>query len=329
MKNMPVLDMPLEELKKYRGTTPKPIDFDEFWDGELEKIHRFDGKYEVMRQQYAAEGIIVEELNFYAPDGSCINARITRPDRKGKFPVVFNFHGKSGDIGPVCATFHWNALGFAAVSMNCRSQMGKSDDRGYRGLLGQTGLIVRGLSEGRENLYYKDVFLDIVRLVDIVKSMPYCDEKRMYARGGSQGGGLSLVCAALCPQIRAIAVDYPFLSDYKRLYEMDLMANAYYELNDYLRNFCPCEGEERERMWNTLGYIDIQNFAPRVQADTLWFTGLLDPVCPPSTQFAAYNKLTCRKEMVVYTNHGHEGQWRTDDKAVQFIAGHPSVRQTM
>lgn len=29
---MPLVDMPLKELKKYRGTNPKPEDFDEYWD---------------------------------------------------------------------------------------------------------------------------------------------------------------------------------------------------------------------------------------------------------------------------------------------------------
>ena len=29
---MPLIDMPLEELKKYQGISPKPDDFDEYWD---------------------------------------------------------------------------------------------------------------------------------------------------------------------------------------------------------------------------------------------------------------------------------------------------------
>ena len=96
------------------------------------------------------------------------------------------------------------------------------------------------------------------------------------------------------------------------------------EIKEYVRCFCPCDDEERAKMWETLGYIDIQFLAPRIKADTLWFTGLMDNVCPPSTQFAAYNKITANKEMVIYTNHGHEGNWRTDDRAFQFIVNHPT-----
>ena len=214
------------------------------------------------------------------------------------------------------------AAGFAVVAMNCRSQSGDSNDLSDRGLLGQAGLIVRGLSEGREHLYYKDVYLDVVRLTDIIKAQPFCDKDKLFAHGGSQGGGLTVACAALCPEIVAAAPVYPFLSDYKRLYEMDLMKNAYDELGAYIRCFCPTEGEERDAMWTTLGYIDIQNFAPRIKADVLWFTGLMDNVCPPSTQYACYNKLSCKKDIVVYTNHAHEGNWRTDEAVLKFLTSY-------
>jgi predicted alpha/beta-fold hydrolase len=35
-------------------------------------------------------------------------------------------------------------------------------------------------------------------------------------------------------------------------------------------------------------------------------TGLMDTICPPSTQFAMYNKLTCEKSYVLYPDFGHE-----------------------
>lgn len=33
----------------------------------------------------------------------------------------------------------------------------------------------------------------------------------------------------------------------------------------------------------------------------------MDTICPPSTQFAAYNKIPGNKSMVVYPDYGHEG----------------------
>lgn len=39
---MPLLDMPLEELHTYRGTNPRPVDFDEFWDKSLKDAKAMD-----------------------------------------------------------------------------------------------------------------------------------------------------------------------------------------------------------------------------------------------------------------------------------------------
>jgi cephalosporin-C deacetylase-like acetyl esterase len=39
---------------------------------------------------------------------------------------------------------------------------------------------------------------------------------------------------------------------------------------------------------------------PRIRADVLIGTALMDQVCPPSTQFAAYNKIRSNKRMILY-----------------------------
>ena len=35
-------------------------------------------------------------------------------------------------------------------------------------------------------------------------------------------------------------------------------------------------------------------------------TGLMDTICPPSTQFAAYNKISSNKKHILYPDFGHE-----------------------
>ncbi len=75
---------------------------------------------------------------------------------------------------------------------------------------------------------------------------------------------------------------------------MDLAKDAYAELKDYFRAVDPQHLRERE-IFMKLGYIDIQNLAPRISAEVMMFVGLMDTVCPPSTQFAAYNKIEYEK----------------------------------
>ncbi len=35
---MPILDMPMEELRNYKGTNPCPQDFDEYWSRALKEL---------------------------------------------------------------------------------------------------------------------------------------------------------------------------------------------------------------------------------------------------------------------------------------------------
>lgn len=97
----------------------------------------------------------------------------------------------------------------------------------------------------------------------------------------------------------------PFLSDYKRVWDMDLDMNAYGELREYFRHFDPLHKREDEIFYR-LGYIDIQNLASRIKGEILWGIGLMDNICPPSTQFSAYNRIRSKKEMLIYPDFGHE-----------------------
>jgi cephalosporin-C deacetylase len=109
--------------------------------------------------------------------------------------------------------------------------------------------------------------------------------------GASQGGALSLACAALEPRVKRIAPVFPFLCDYRRVWEMDQAKAAYEELSLYFRAFDP-RHEREAAVFEKLGYIDVQHLAPRIRAEVLLYVSLMDAVCPPSTQFAAYNKIT-------------------------------------
>jgi cephalosporin-C deacetylase len=59
-------------------------------------------------------------------------------------------------------------------------------------------------------------------------------------------------------------------------------------------------------MFEMLGYIDVCNLAPRIKSETYMFLTLMDNLCPPSTQFAIYNRITAKKSFEIYPNHGHE-----------------------
>jgi cephalosporin-C deacetylase len=46
----------------------------------------------------------------------------------------------------------------------------------------------------------------------------------------------------------------------------------------------------------------------------------MDAICPPSTQMAAYNKITSRKDLLVYPDFGHEHLPQANDIVFNFMA---------
>jgi cephalosporin-C deacetylase len=149
--------------------------------------------------------------------------------------------------------------------------------------------------------------------------MPEVDETRVGAFGGSQGGALTIACAALEPRIKRLAPMYPFLSDYKRVWSMDLAKEAYEELRTYFRHFDP-QHEREEELFTKLGYIDIQFLAPRIKGEVMMGIGLMDTICPPSSQFATYNKIMAPKKLEIYPDFAHERLPGFEDKTIQFLS---------
>ena len=95
---------------------------------------------------------------------------------------------------------------------------------------------------------------------------------------------------------------------------------SYAELKTFFRNFDP-EHKREARIFNRLGYIDCQHLAPRIKARVLMGVGLMDTVCPPSTQFAAYNRIAGEKSYILYPDFGHEGLPGFNDHAFAFLQG--------
>ena len=49
------------------------------------------------------------------------------------------------------------------------------------------------------------------------------------------------------------------------------------------------------------------------------YTGLMDTICPPSTQFAAFNKITSPKEVILYPDFGHVNLPGSGDATLQWF----------
>jgi cephalosporin-C deacetylase len=320
---MPIIDMPLEELKRYKGINPRPADFDAYWEQALQELDSVSLVPVLKPSAFQVPCAESFDLFFTGVGGARVHAVYLKPKdtgSAGRHPAILEFHGYSMNAGSVSARLKWVAAGFSVLAMDVRGQGGRSQDAG--GITGTSlkGHIIRGLDGKPGDLFFKKVFLDTAQLARIAMKLPEIDPSRIGVCGGSQGGALTLACAALVPEIKKAAPLYPFLADYKRVWEMDLAVDAYEELSYFFRMFDPLH-EREEEIFTRLGYIDIQHLADSIKADVLIATGLMDTICPPSTQFAVYNKISSNKEMLVYPDYRHEDIPHFVDRAYEFMMG--------
>lgn len=301
---MPLIDMPLEKLHTYAGRNPRPADFDDYWTAALDAMHDVEPNIELRPASFQVDFAECYNLFFTGVRGARIHAKYIRPKNPSGAGLC-EFHGYTGNSGEWNNLLKHTARGMSVVAMDCRGQGGLSQDAG--GQRGNThhGHIIRGLDDDADKLLFRDIFLDCAQLAGILMTMPEVKNNRVGVQGGSQGGALTLACSALEPRVKRAAATFPFLCDYQRVWEMDQAKDAYKELQTYFRHFDPQHKREAE-VFTKLGYIDIQHLAPRIKADVLMGVGLMDTICPPSTQFAAYNKIRSTKRLEIYPDFGHE-----------------------
>jgi cephalosporin-C deacetylase len=316
---MPILDMPLEQLQQYAGRNPRPEDFELYWSRALVEMRTVNADMQLIESDFSVPFADCFDLYFTGVRGARIHAKYVRPKNiLHSHPAIIQFHGYSGHVGDWSDKLIYASLGYSVIAMDCRGQGGASEDTG--GVKGTThhGHIIRGLDDAEDNLLFRHIFLDTAQLAGLVMGFPEVDENRVGIIGGSQGGGLTLACAALEPRVKKIASVYPFLSDYQRVWEMDLTKDAYQELRTFFRHHDPQHLREKQ-IFRRLGYIDIQYLVPWIKGEVLMGVGLMDNICPPSTQFAAYNKIIAPKQLEIFPDFGHETLPGLSDKIMRFM----------
>jgi len=317
---MPCLDKPLRDLETYTGTNPKPRDFDEYWQRALRELDATDPKPQLTpTNAIRPRNSEAFDLTFTGVGGARIYAKYVRPKNpSAKHPAILEFHGYSGNSGDWSEKLRFSGEGAAVAALDCRGQGGRSEDPG--GTKGNThhGHIVRGLSDGPECLLFRSIFLDTVQLARVIAAFEEVDSTRLATYGGSQGGALSIACAALEPRIARCVSVFPFLSDYQRVWEMDLAKDAYSELKTHFRHFDPLS-TNRSNLFETLGYIDVHHLAPRIRAEVVMALTLMDSICPPSTQFAVFNNIRTKKSRLLYPDFGHEALPGLSDQVLGFL----------
>lgn len=159
-------------------------------------------------------------------------------------------------------------------------------------------------SEGAESpktWVFRTMIQNALVAARVFQAQPEVDEDRIAAMGMSQGGGMAIWLGALCPFIKAVAADMPFLGGIRHV----LSRQAYrYPLKE-LTDFADSIPLGMERILNTIDYFDTINFATRCRVPTLVSAGTKDPSVRLDQAQAIYDALPGVKELKVY-DWGHD-----------------------
>ncbi|WP_282202963.1 acetylxylan esterase [Kitasatospora fiedleri] len=303
-------DLPLPSLHAYRFDGAEPEDFDAFWAETLAAARAAAAPPVLRRTDNGLLQVDTHDVTFSGFDGQPVRAwlRLPRGVRR-PLPAVVEYLGYGCARGTALRPTLWSSLGYAHLLMDNRGQSspyGAADtpDGDIAPQVG--GVLTRGLA-GPEHHYYRRLFTDAVRAVDTVAALDDVDPGRIAVVGSSQGGGIAIAAAALHPGVAGACVDVPFLCHFRRATHVT-DAHPYRELTDYLQG----RPAEVERAFATLSYLDGANHAARATAPVRFSVALMDPVCPPSTVFAAYHRWGERaggadKDIRVWEYAGHEG----------------------
>jgi len=304
LPRMAEFDLPLEQLRTYRPALAEPSDFDRFWDDTLAASPPGAASFEPFDAGLRA--IESFDVTFPGFGGQPVRGWLHVPVvRDGPLPCVVEYIGYGGGRGLAHERTLWAVAGYAHFVMDTRGQgsswsVGDTPDPDG-GLPAEPGFMTRGVGAA-ETYYYRRVFVDAVRAVDAARSHPLIDPARIAVAGGSQGGGITIAAAALCHDLVAAMPDVPFLCNFRRAVSVT-DGNPYGELVRYLHT----HRDRIEQVFAVLSYFDGVSMAARASASGLFSVALRDPICPPSTVFAAYNAYAGPKRIEVYDFNEHEG----------------------
>ncbi len=279
-----VYDMPKMALPE------RPADFDAFWNdtlAEQEKIPA-DPQLTLVKEE---NGVKLYKLRFAGLFDRHFNAWLSVPAKEGKYPahVIFPPSGINATYLPNSSPNNVGlSLAIAGQEVEYPRLTSWQPDPYFR----QGHDYFRTGIGRKETWYYRAVFAACSRAVDLLAARPEVDASRIFVTGGSQGGGLAFITAALNPKVGMAVSGSPGLFGLE--WKLRHLPKTYWppidpvdEKNAYLDD--PGTLEARVAVAR---YMDAANFAPRITCPVLICSGMQDVVTCQAAAYAAWSRLT-------------------------------------
>lgn len=289
--------------EKIQPTIEDPADFDSFWKTGKEELAKLplEAKLTLLPEYSTAKAncyhVSLQNVGSVGRS-SRLYGILCEPKEDGKFPALLSVPGAG--VRPYRGLIEMAEKGILTFQIGIHGIPVNLDMEIYDSLrmAALDGYPTFGLDQ-RDRYYYRRVYLGCVRANDFLVSRSKWDGQNLMVTGGSQGGALTIITAALDPRIKGLAPYYPALSDVTG-YLQD-RAGGWPHM---FRSDKDPTLRMKEKV-DTMRYYDVVNFARRIRVPGLYTWGYNDETCPPTSMFSAYNVITAPKQLMLALETGH------------------------
>ncbi len=291
------------EPEKLRPTVTMPNDFRDFWNRNLADVRQIPLNAEIEPwKEMSSQDVDVYMISYQNErwNARMYAAMLMPKDRLPgqKFPAIIEYPGAGvhsmdrywGDC------MKWAAEGNIVLIMRVHGIPPMETQIEYdilaSGPLKEYWTINM---QDKDLYYYKRIYTGCVKAVDFIYSLPEFNGS-VVVEGGSQGGALSLVTAALDPRVKGCVVMYPALCD--------LEGTVRGRAGGWPQPFKFPQLCTEDRI-AAFRYYDVANFARIITVPVTCSFGYNDTVCAPTSTYSTYNVITAPKELDIYEPTGH------------------------
>jgi cephalosporin-C deacetylase-like acetyl esterase len=322
VSEMPVLDTHPADFRAFWDTAlgnlkrfpcnPREYKAEQFASGD---INHYNVDYACLPADYDPEGHVVEAVESYkvdmaGPDGGRVYGWLAKPQGSGPFPAMLVLPGAGFDARP--RPLEHARHGYVALDVQVHGQ--DVDLLEYTRVLGYYENVIY---EPVTSYYFYNLYLRAAQALRYLAERPDVDTSRIVVVGGSQGGRLGLILAALDGRISAVVSCIAHSSNQPYL-EWAVKSRCNTSIDGMESALPPYDSHTPAN--RCLPYYDPMNFAPDIHCPVLMNAGLIDPVSPPSSVWAVYNHLgTKHKQMVALPGLAHDWSAAFDRYAWQWL----------
>jgi cephalosporin-C deacetylase-like acetyl esterase len=277
-------------------STPRPGDFDTFWDGKLAAQAKVPINAALTPIQTDVPGV---ELNMFVLDalGSKAHGYLARPSRSGKFPALIQLQYAGVYALNARGAAQRAAEGWLFLNVDSHDKLPSDASGGVPRNYQTIG------NTDRDKSYFLNMYLRDSRVLDYLLTRPDWDGKTIVLTGGSMGGQQSLALAGLRPEkITAVLVCVPAGAD----------TNG--DLHGRKAGYPNWPSDNSEAMKTAL-YFDPVNFASRIKAPVMAGMGFIDTISPPAGIWTALNQLSGPSEPLPLIESEHDNLTPEKEKA--------------